>query len=84
MMWQAVSGRPYPAPAAAPAAVGAHSDPDAQLCAASVSRPRRRKSRTSAAPSAVAANAAQGTPVHYDQTVREEDAASECGYTGML
>jgi len=25
-----------------------------------------------------------GTPVHYEQTVREEDAASVYGYTGTL
>ena len=25
-----------------------------------------------------------GTPVHYEQTVREENAASVCGYTGTL
>jgi hypothetical protein len=30
--------------------------------------------------------AATGTPVHYEQTFREEDAASVCGYgyTGTL
>jgi len=25
-----------------------------------------------------------GTPVHYEQTVWEEDAARVCGYTGTL
>ena len=25
-----------------------------------------------------------GTPVHYEQTVREKDAAPVCGYTGTL
>jgi hypothetical protein len=30
------------------------------------------------------AQCVRGRPVHYEQTVREEDAASVCAYTGTL